>query len=291
MKNRAILLIATSLLAGFVCALTWFFHSREQRYMEKMVVEWIEDTHSTYSTLADRKELQGALKTLGSNAVPTLIAILDHSETAVHRAKMKGLENSRLPQSLRDNFSEEFRVTHNRLNRVVQAFKFLGNDALHAIPELERIVCEPNRSKTSSAAARALECFGIAAMPALVRCRTNAPVEYQSSIQASIYRVYRSELNSSKPEARTAATLELARSPEPPSEIIPALVELLESPQLEMRRRALDALSQHLPNFGPLAGAAYPAVEKQTTSDDPEIRRVAAELLAKYKLAPPGMKP
>lgn len=228
---------------------------------------------------------------LGSNAVPTLIAILNHSETAVYRAKMKGLENSQLPQSLRDNFADEFRVTHNRMSRVVQAFKFLGDDALHAIPDLERIVCEPARGKTSSAAARALECFGIAAMPALVRCRTNAPVEYQPSIQASIYRVYRSELKSRNPEARTAATLALANSPEPPSEIIPALVELLEIPQLEMRRRALDALSRHLPNFGPLAGAAYPAIEKQTTSDDSELRRVAIELLAKFNQPPAELNP
>lgn len=302
MTKRTTLLIAVSLLAAVACAVMWFSRSTDPRYMGKTLVEWIEQTQPAstarsagqreqYQSFEDQKELQGALRMLGSNAVPILIAILDRSETTVHRAKMKALDTSQLPQPLIDNFSEEFRSTHNGLNRVVQAFKFLGNDALHAIPNLERIVCEPNRSKTSSAAARALECFGVAAIPALERCRTNAPVEYQPTIQASIIRVYRSELNSTDPEARTRATLLLANSPKPPFEIVTPLVELLDSPQLEMRRRALNALAQHLPDFGPLAGVAYPAVEKQTTSDDPEIRRVAAELLARYKLPVAEMKP
>lgn len=270
--------------------------------MGKTLVEWIDEAQPTSSTnsagqrvqylsLHNQKELQGALRSFGSNAVPALIAILDQSESVITDAKLKTLRSPRVPQSLKAKFASDLSATHQELGFIREALGFLGNDALHAIPDLERILCEPGRTLTPHYAASALAELGITAAPVLERCRTNAPADRQYFIESAINRLYRKELGSSDPEARTVSVLALANTRKPPFEVVFPLVELLDSPDLETRRRALAALARHLPTLAPSLIVAYRAVEKQTTADDPEIRRVAAELLTKLNRPPPGMKP
>jgi hypothetical protein len=301
-KKRTTRLIAACALAGLVCALTWLSRSKEPRYMGKTLVEWIEEAQPTSSTnsagqrvqylsLHNQKELQGALRMLGSNAVPTLIAILDHSESVIADAKLKTLRSPRAPQSLKAKFAADLNTTHQELGFVSEALRFLGKDLLPAIPDLERILCEPGRTMSPRYAASALAELGITAAPVLERCRTNAPADRLYFIESSINRLYQKELSSSDPNARTTSVFALVNTRKPPFEIVFPLVELLDSPHLETRRRALNGLSRHLPTLAPSLIVTYHAIERQTTSDDPEMRRVATELLAKLNPPPPGMKP
>lgn len=270
--------------------------------MGKTVGEWIKTARPTvvtnsagqreeYVSFRSQKELQAALRELGSNAVPTLIAILDHSESLITDAKAKTVRSPRAPQSLKTRFAADLNTTHQELSFVREALGFIGHDALNAIPDLERILCDPNRTVTPWYAASALAELGINAAPVLERCLTNAPSDRHYFIESAITRLYRKELTSSDLNARSVSAFALANARKPPFEIIVPLVELLDSPDREKRRRALNCLAQHLPTLAPSLVVAYRAVEKQTTSDDPEMRRVATELLAELSPPPPEKKP
>lgn len=270
--------------------------------MGKTLAGWIDAAQPTlftnsngqtaqYLSLHNQKELQGALRAMGSNAVPALIAILDHADSVLTDAKLKILRTPQLPQTLKAKFSGDMYDTHQELSFVTEALRFLGTDAVHAIPDLERIICDPNRTIAPMFATTALGNLGFVATPALQRCLTNAPTALRGLVQRTITQLYQSDLKSVNREARTAAALALADTPRPPFEIIVPLVELLDSPLPVTRRRALNCLAQHLPTLAPSLVVAYRAVEKQTTSDDPAMRRVATDLLARLSPPPPEKKP
>ena len=270
--------------------------------MGKTLREWIEGAQPTSFTngvgqqwqafsLHNQKELQGALRMLGTNSIPTLIAILDQTDSVVAGAKLKATKTPLVPQSLKAKFIGDLQASHNRLSLIAETFGFLGDDALPAIEDLERISCAPNRTIASSYATMALGLFNSGGVPALQRCLTNAPSDRHFFIQRTLEQRYRADLRSVRAEVRIAAALALATTPKPPFEIIVPLAEILENSDLENRRRALDGMARHLPTLAPSLVVAYRAVEKQTTADDPEIRRVATELLAKLHPPPPEKNP
>jgi hypothetical protein len=280
----------------------WFSRSTEPRYMGKTLGEWIDTAQPTlvtnsngqteqYFSLHNQKELQGALRAMGSNAIPTLVAILDETDSVVVGAKSKALKTPYIGQSLKAKFTGDLQAAHNKLGLIAQTFRLLGDNALHAIGDLERIACAPNRTVASTYAISALGLLEFGGVPALQRCLTNSPSDRHFDIQLSLNLRYRADLKSVRAEARTAAALALATAPNPPFEIIYPLTEILENSDPQNRRRALDGLARHLPNLAPSLVVAYRAVEKQITSDDPEIRRVATELLAKLNSPPPEKKP
>ncbi len=119
------------------------------------------------------------------------------------------------------------------------------------------------------------------ALPALQRSVTNAPESRKASIEQAIVATHRMGIKSPDPKLRESSLLALAETPYATFELMFPLVELLDSPNLETRRRALNGLAQHLPTVAPSLVIAYRAVEKQAAADDSEIRRVATERLAK----------
>ena len=223
--------------------------------------------------------------------MPPLVAQLDEEDSLINRWRREAIRSGRVPARMKAIFKASLARIQRRTSLATTAFMYLGTNATHAIPELEAIVCDPDGNSASVHAIRILQLLGQPALPALRRSVNNTPDKRKGSIERAIVAIHRDGCKSKDPRIREESVLALGESPYATFDTIFPLVELLGSTHLETRRRALNALARHLPTLGPSLIVAYRAVEKQTDSDDPEMRRVATELLAKLTPPPPGMKP
>lgn len=260
------------------------------------MAEWLDEIPSQKVTLRGmvfenysidaHPEFTSLLRSLGTNALPPLIALLDDGESTAGHWMQSALRSGYLPGTVKAKLTSSLDRSKRRRTFAAAAIQQMGTNALPAIPLLEEIIRVPSRPDASVHAVSILKFMGPPALPALQRSVTNAPESRRASVEGAIVAIYRIGIKSSDSKLRESSLLALAETPYATFEMMFPLVELLDSPNPDTRRRALHGLAEHLPVVAPSLVVAYQAVEKQTAADDPEIGRVATELLTKLN-APP----
>lgn len=300
-RRRTYLYWAIALTIVVGAALAWQRYS-QPRFQGKTMAEWLDETPKQKVTMkwgsyveldliSRHTEFNNLLQDLGTNALPPLIALLDEGDSSVNQWMLSAIRSVRLPAPLKARFTSSLARSTRRQSIAASAIQYMGTNALHAIPLLEEIIRDPNRQGASIDAVWILQSMGSQALPALQRSVTNAPESRKASIEQAIVAIRRMGIKSADPKLRESSVLALAETPYATFETMFPLVELLDNPNPDTRRRALYALAEHLPTVAPSLVLAYRAIEKQTTSDDPEMRRVATQLLAKLNPPPPEKKP
>ena len=259
------------------------------------MAEWLDETPRQKVTtrgmifeidsIAAHTEFTTLLQSYGTNALPPLIALLDDSDSTANHWMRTLIRSGRIPAPAKAKFTASLDRYSRRSTLAAGAIQHMGTNAIHAIPMFETIIHDPSCQGASAHAISILKFIGPPALPALQRSLTNAPENRRASVEEAIIAIYRAGIKSTNPILRESSLLDLAETPYATFETMFPLLELLDSSVSATRRRALNSLARHLPTVAPSLVVAYRAVEKQTTSDDPETRRIATELLA--KLNPP----
>lgn len=273
-----------------VGALWLWRSSREPRYEGKTVRQWIKIVRptKTYHTNVENiyssvdfheKELAQMMKALGTNAAPALIQILDDTDSMMTKLKAAVTRSKLVPVSVKSAASASL-TERIETSQIAYGVRYLGSNATPFIPDLERIICDPDKPLAASSAFYALAVLGTQALSASRRLLTNAPSARRPWIHANIQSIYRNSLNSENAREREEAALALSEYSRPPFEIIQVLLDMLESPDQKRQKQSLEALAMHLPTMAPSLVAAREAVAKTAASDDPDKRRLANQILA-----------
>lgn len=282
--------IALTIVVG--AALAWQRYS-QPRFQGKTMAEWLDQTPPTslpmtgpVALFRDHTEFTDLLQRLGTNALQPLIALLDEGDSTSDHWMSATIRSGYLPTAVNARFKSSLDQSARRRTLAASAIQHLGTNALTAIPFLEEIIRDPSRHSASVHAISILTFMGPPALPALQRSVTNAPENRKASVEQAIVAIHRTGIKSPYAKIRESSLLALAETPYATFEMMIPLAELLDSPNPDTRRRALHGLAEHLPIVAPSLLVAYRAVERQTSAKDPEMRRVATELLAKLN-APP----
>jgi len=299
-RDKWIVVIAFAIATGGALWLSQ--RSKEPRYQGKTVRQWIKiarpcKTYYTnsqgvfYTADYNHKELLRMLDTMGSNAGPSLIQILDEGDSLMIDLKRMIARSKWATDSMKSAASAGLGDSLETLMITSHTIRYLGSNAVQLIPDLERITCDSRKPSAAFAAAGALKGFGFQALPALHRSLTNAPSARQPMVSGMIQNIYREALRSDDARNREDAALALSEYPKPPFEIISVLLDILESPDPNRQKQSLNALAIHLPTMAPLLVAARKAVTRMAASEDPEIRRLANKILADLRHHESKQKP
>jgi len=275
--------------------------SKEPRYEGKTVRQWIAtvqsgerlgtNTQGRFTSINSHKDFRRMLDALDTNAASQLIQILDDGDSIMTDLKAVIVRSKWVPGSLKAAASTGLSDSLETLSITGQAISYLGSNAVHLIPELERIVCDDKKPLAAYIANGTFGSLGVQALPALRRSLTNAPASRRQLVQVPIQRIYRDAMKSENARDREDAALGLSEHPRPSFEIISVLLDMLKDQDPRRQNQSLNALTAHLPTLAPSLVAGYRAVEKLTNSEDAEVRRAATELLRKLPEPDPSKKP
>jgi HEAT repeat protein len=218
MRKRVRIALAVLLIA-MVGAIAWqALRLREPVYQGKRLSLWLQ----RYSPDGDSTEVDEAVRSMGTNAIPTLLGNLQATDSP--------LKLTLAALGLRYTRAETRHV------RAERGFKALEADASNAVPALVEIYEQTSAPSARRAAANALVEIGPAAkqaIPALIKSATNA--------------------NS---DVRAFALYTLGRMALEPELVDPVLIRALHDPDREVRYQAAYGLS----SFAFMGGDTKPAV-------------------------------
>jgi hypothetical protein len=279
-KHRYILISLVAAAAVGIAFVLWR-GSDEPRHQGKTMKEWLSSIKNGHSVSA-KPEVLLMLEVLGSNAVPPLVRILDQDKTPIRDwFATKTLRMPWAPDFVKSSAANHLRNAQTLPFHAELALERLGKNAVSAIPDLERIICDPEKERGWLHAAASLSRLSPAALPALRRSLTNAPSSRRPVLSQLAIPALEISLQSRDSRAREESALTASDFPKPPFEMIPILVDLVEGNDKERREHALRALGKWIPEIAPTFMPAREAIEKAARSDDSDTRRLANEVLAK----------
>jgi len=252
------LIVAVTLLLVIVAGLIAYqaLREREPVYAGKSLRAWLRDYDQAN---AQGVEAYGAIRQIGTNAIPTLLKMLCETNS-VFRSKLSFLwergvrKLDNLPTWVRSpGWYRNQASAQNRLAEV--GFRILRDDARHAVPALMQIY-ERNPSLDSQrAASLALISIGPAGRVAI-------PLFSQGALSPNL-------------GVRRIAVAALAEVRAEPQLVVPALVKSLSDPNPIIRFIAVQGLQQ----FGSDAQQAFPALLPLFTDSNSVVRLRAADAL------------
>lgn len=246
-------------IAGIVLAaigLTILFRDNKNYFDGKHLSHWAE---IRYDSLHDDQEGEGAraaeaIRTIGTNGLPVLLGMMTNQPPRWRVAVYK-LFNRTVGQLNRD---WQLVLYPKGPSEAAEAFRVLGRDAAPAIPELTRLMREPNEN-TSRLAGFALGGIGVPAIPSIAAGLTNRQ-----------WQVRRSALWGCRVLETNAAPL------------LPIVIDLLEKPRLEIdppeRARITTALAEL--DFAP--EQVIPVLQNRLNDSDSRVRRAAVNGIARF---------
>ena len=301
-RNKGIAVLAAAVAA--VGILLFWQRSKEPRYEGKTVRQWIAAAKGSksagtnsqgrfmgFTSIRSNKELQRMLDALGTNAAPLLIQILDDGDSSMTDLKRMIARSTWVTDSIRSAASSSLADSFETMLIASYAIRYLGSNAFHVIPDLERIICDSGKPSAAGVSTSSLISLGIQALPALRRSLTNAPASWQQMVRSAILNVLSEALQSDDTRVREEAALALSEHARPPFEIIGVFLGMLKDPDPRRQCQSLNALAVHLPTMAPSLLFGYRAIENLTNSEDAEVRRTATELLRKLPEPDPSKKP
>jgi HEAT repeat protein len=194
---------------------------------------------------------------------------------------------SALPSLLKAINDSNFRVREEAANAIAQ---IAPQKADAAIPELTKLMNDPEITARADRAAVSLAKMGKLAMPTFLTALTNGAVHVRSRAAFHLQDLGTNALPAVPMLVKTladedwipaqAACWTLGALRAEPELVVPALAKLVEGPKAGCRMPALVALGR----FGAEARAALPAVVKALNDSDAEVREAATN--AVRKIAP-----
>jgi HEAT repeat protein len=229
------LLLTAVLLSLFAGVIYWeIVPSREPMIDGKPLSFWLDQYSVTLTgggegRMAQREKAEGAIRQLGTNAIPQLLQMLREQDG---RLKAKLLELFQKQRFIRISYKPAWVRNY----EAELGFRILGADARQAVPALVEIYERPPSSSSQASAAAALSDIGPSAsvaIPSLLRGTTNSDAA-----------------------VRLCAVSALGSFQSEPETVVPALIRCLSDTNVSVRTIAARSLGQ----FGPEARQAIPAL-------------------------------
>lgn len=243
-------------------------------YQGRTVPQWIASVGRSES-LQTNEAIRAMLATLGTNAIPSLLEIIESKDTMLKKAYRRIAAMDGLPKSIRADAAARLDRDQPRALTAAGAIRLLWTNAEPAIPILERLALDTNSPLGGGAALWALTGLGKAAAPAMARLESNAPPFRAMLIKALMARSWTELLRSSDSSQREDAALALSGSWSKAEDTIPILAGVIESHDAEKRGVATQALSR----FARAHPAARDALDRATNSDYADTRQMAKDAL------------
>ena len=233
----------------------------EPSYEGRRLSEWIDEyRYQPWINFAPGRDAAGdALRHIGTNALPCLLAWLDYEPAETTEAYKRG-------------------------ERAIDAFGMLGPLAAPAIPELTRQI-NLGTPRQRELAMIALSYIGPEAQPAMIHVLTNLVsldidcmivcLRNMGTNARPLFPLLVQKLQSENMLIAAGCAGALGESKVDPDLAVPALTKSLADPRQMVRLQAARTLAQ----FGGLARPALPALSNVLTDPDPEARVAATNAI------------
>lgn len=289
-------------IAGLITGIVYLVSPREPKYQGKTLSEWIApfcrrtakglDAPGGPQHFEELQPVRQAVTQIGTNALPFLIARLNYRESGLHKEARQLMDKVPFPG---------LRLTDPNVSKIraIRALANLGRDARPALPALKAQLID---AILSEHAVYALSDMGAEGMRAMMEQYTNVPAAVRLQITMTILSptsIYRGEpmaskgmgesienlveglswvAQQSKSPFRTVAINRLRELRTRASSAVPALVTLLDDPNLSVRQSAIRALGE----IGAQPELVVPALTNLLTASDLGTQMAAASALRAF---------
>jgi len=270
----------------------------EPMFQGEPVSVWVEKYDPYMMSEEGFAQLQGEMREIGTNSLPTLMEMLQRKESPTKRwlyefawAHELGFLKTRL-----SDFPEQAKQMGDSRRCAAIAFEALGTNANPVIPELTRLLDD---RELSQEVAHALAAIGPDALPPLLKGMESKDPEirrdvaYALSLRASqakvVVPVLVKALNGDPDtQVRDAAAQSLGEIHQFPNLAVPPLVKTLsDCGDSDIHYEAAMALGK----FGDAAESAIPALIEATKESQDWVRLYAVESLGSIKKSPETVVP
>jgi hypothetical protein len=270
MKNRKITVgIILAAAVGAALIVSQLRQSADPTYSGRSLRSWLTEFSGGYES-AD-PEAVAAIRTIGTNGLPVLLAELKYREPPWRKNIRRVFDNLRIARLTLE-------PPWNRNLQAAYAFHVLGADGRSAIPDLADLI---SRSQSALPAAIAMAGIGEGGLPELATAlvHTNARVRMYVASGLGHWRGSGSEvvpiLLKALPDAdamvRSSVALTLGQLRLNPGIAVPALISALNDAQPRVRNSAAFALGM----FGGDAESSLSALRKLKADTDPDVTSTA----------------
>jgi peptidoglycan/xylan/chitin deacetylase (PgdA/CDA1 family) len=248
-KLRARIAVFLSVSVGCALGVYVLFRSGEPEFEGKRLSDWLRDLE-THPDMASRdwKEASHAVRQIGSNAVPSLVRMIE-----VGDSKWKLQAVDWLQEAVSVDLTETLANVHNR--RALLGFHLLGRDAASAAPKLQALIANSDPQIAGQALAALSEIGGEEVLPALLNTLTNG-----------------------KPAVRIQAAATLGALRSRAGAAVPALVEATRDDDPGFRANAARALGE----ISLQADTAVPRLTEMLSDTNSSVRISAAMSLGAF---------
>lgn len=277
--RRPLLLGLALALVGIGIVVVLVISPSKVSYQGKPLEFWLEEIDSNKPERR-REEARKAIRAIGTNAIPQLIADLRLDEPKWKQVLRQWLSK----QSI---IRVKYRTLDARSSQATSAFDALGSAGSPAIPELITLL-----DRNPGYVPAALSWIGSNAVPALtnalnhsnrfVRANSSGAIanavasgKIPRSAVAGAIPILLQLLQDSDPGLRQYAAWTLGAIREQPLLCVPALTRSLDDPVASVQ----SASAKSLLNFGPAALGAVPKLTNLFASPDPNVRYIVAGAL------------
>jgi hypothetical protein len=261
---------------------------REPKYQGHTLSQWIKESAPHRSPDPQTTKAVEAMRQIGTNGLPWLIKWIGAKEPAGWQ--LRATRAGRLPRWVRLRLLPSlFGINSYNLHRrlALDGFLLLGSDAAPAVPDLLQIIAS---SSNSSPASGALDCIGIAGLPAALNVLTNRANSIDLRLAAAVW------INRTDPKAENEMILSLmaeclrgktsnltrisagilANHRAEPDLVVPFFISWLTNSDWEVRSSAARGLCQYRQR----ATSAVPALVTALNDKDPIVRLTAEDALS-----------
>jgi HEAT repeat protein len=265
------------LLVVVAAALLWAGRSREPSYQGKRLSQWMDVLVPSDDAPDDasHKQATEAIRHIGTNALPFLLAELQYKESPFDKA-LDWLNEKRSFRELRGKAKDE------HAGRAVAGFRALGPAAKPAIPALAVMLDDP---AVWGYEANALAAIGPDSLPTFTNSLTNQVADVRCKALSGLYYMAGQAeaavpailpcLKDPKLSVRYHAVSALARIHKSVGLTIPALISCVEDRSGDMRWHVAKTLAA----FGAEAKPAVPALLKLCEDTNKDVRSQATNAL------------
>lgn len=269
----------------------WHWQLREPEWEGQPLGHWLETLAVSWDDLYAEPTKPGelaayrAIRGMGTNAVPSLLRRMSHPTPAPWERQVMRVKDFLEARHIRYPWRRVSRYTYLKEAALLRAFFALGTVADPFVPELARRLNSTN-STEAFRAAHVLARIGPHGVQAVVAATTNSVPEAREAavFGLSVAVTNRSEgfavilalRRDASPVVRSAVAKSLRSFQDRPVEAIPALIELLSDPELDVRRLSVQSLGGF---FKSDLSAAVPALTKLKADPDKWTSQKASDLL------------
>lgn len=301
MPTRRSQVIALLGLCGLLIAIAvWVWQPGEPRWAGRALSSWLSELEDVPEsrfenpTLAKHIAATEAVRSMGTNALPTLLRRLEQPAPRVWEQGLAYLEEALRSRSIRCPWPDTEQRHSRRVDATLRGFFALREAATPAVPELSRRLHAHARDRRAAFfAAQALAAAGVFGVQELLTAATDTTALVRSyalvglanavTNRETAFKAVLGGLHDSDPAVRQRASWVVGTFREHPVEVVAALTNLLSDPDSRVRLKALYGLEWFR---GDISSAAT-AVRALASDPSEQIRFRAAEVEKKLTAPTP----